>query len=196
MKPRLPAVCGRSSNPGQLPQADECRLESSKPNGFPIRVVKEARGTFIRLANASTLLSVVDERDSQAFANGEQPGLEELRAPDGKHPVLEVDVARAQPQCFPRPKSCPVEQEKDTRGRFPEWGVYEDPSSKEIAQEATQKFMFSFREAGGKTFAAAKLPTVLRGDGLKGGILHGTAGGAQDASIYGKTAPSERFKAT
>jgi hypothetical protein len=46
--------------------------------------------------------------------------------------------------------------------------------------------MSSFREAGGKTFAAAKLPTVLRGDGLKGGILHGTAEGAQDSSIYGK----------
>jgi len=38
---------------------------------------------------------VARERDSQTCANGEQPGLEEFCAQDGKHAILEVDVARA-----------------------------------------------------------------------------------------------------
>jgi len=34
--------------------------------------------------------------------------------------------------------------------------------------------------------AAAKLPTVLGGDGFEGNVPHGMAEGVQDSSIHGK----------
>jgi hypothetical protein len=46
--------------------------------------------------------------------------------------------------------------------------------------------MLSFPEAGGKALATAKLPTALRGDGLKGNITQTAAKGAQDSSVDGK----------
>jgi hypothetical protein len=78
-----------------LPQADECRLEQTKRNGLSSSGRKEAGGMFIRRVSRLSLLSVAGEHGGQAFTNGEQPGLEEFCAQDGKHAILEVDVARA-----------------------------------------------------------------------------------------------------
>ena len=181
------------------------------------------------------LLSVVGESGSQACPDGNQARLEEFRVPDGKHLLLEVDVATAQPQCFPGPKSCSVEQENDgpdslglqqpaiallltdglqqpskflvrvdvrtesaldAWGRFLEGGVNQEPSGDEVAEEAAQRSMFPFPEAGGKAFAAAKRPAVLGCDGFEVDVPEGTAKERKIRVSTEKTAPRERFKVT
>jgi hypothetical protein len=82
MKPRLPAVCGGSSNSGSLPQTHESGLDLPKPNRHASPGRKEAGGLFLRRENLLTLLSVAGKRGGQACSDGEQPRLEELRVPD------------------------------------------------------------------------------------------------------------------
>jgi hypothetical protein len=55
----------------------------------------------------------------------------------------------------------------DAWGQLVKRGADEESSRNEIAEEALQRSMFPFPEAGGKAFASAKPPTVLRRDGFE-----------------------------
>jgi len=94
--------------------------------------------------------------------------------------------------CLQQPSKLIVRVDVRTESALDVWrwllerGIREHASSKEITEEAAQRLVFSFPEASGKALAAAKLPTVLGGDGFEGNVPHGMAEGVQDSSIHGK----------
>jgi hypothetical protein len=74
----------------------------------------------------------------------------------------------------------------DARREFLERRPEQIAASHKVAEEASQRHMLSFPEAGRKALATAKLPTALRGDGLEGNITQAAAEGVQDSSVDGK----------
>src|SRR5437773_9523559 len=110
MKSWLPPIGARSLNPGPLPQAHECSLESPKRNRHPGPGRKEPGEISSRWPRMLTLLGVASESSSQACSDWNQARLEELRGPDWEHSALEVDITGAQSKGLAGPKSSSIEQ--------------------------------------------------------------------------------------